>query len=789
MKIKTKLTLSFAVVVLLSILIVTISLGLIAQKHTSDALNTIAYEKLNALNHHKHESLTYYYDSLIKRMQEMSSDILTITSAFIFNYNFDSYLYTAEGLPDESVQREVLLSYYEQEFINQFSETGDENVTNFMNDLDENSISVQYQYIAANLEDYENKERLYGIDEDETEYSLAHSEYHNYSKSLKYHLGLNDILLVDADLGFINYSVKKRPDFARDINSEFFKNSLIKEAFDAVLASNDKNYVYISDYKPYLWDANQLNAFLAAPVYNQDDKIAVLIFRINAKHIETIANSHTHWIKAGYGQTGETLLFDQEGLQIITSRKMREDKPLFINKISETGLDQTLIEKIKTTNSDAGLLTRNDPAVERALASEEGVIEYINTTGQSVFASYQPLKVLNKKWAVITEMSSSELNQPKKSLINKLTITSLLATIVVLFITALVVIYLGRWLMLPLEKTISVVGNLADGDGDLDVRLDSNRKDETGVLNRLFNIFMDQIQVLMSNIHQQSLVLSTAYSSLKSVVDQNLKGVEQQEKATESIKADTHLLNKAAETMIEQADLSTYAVTEVAETVNSGNKIVISTLSAVKKVAEEIKEVESTIQAIHSSRTSIEEKVDLIREIADQTNLLALNAAIEAARAGEQGRGFAVVADEVRALAIRAGNATTEINDVIDVLKGGVDSAILTMDKNHESVSTSLKEANKATHAFGEITEKMALIPEINQKIVSSVKEQVDIGRKVNTTISEVDSISSDNRFAAENINERAMEIQVALGRLNTVMGLFKFDKLAEESDDDVELF
>lgn len=782
MNIQNKLILSSCTLLAIALTVTILGIGYASIHQSSATLAQRAYENLDSLNYNSRLALGRYFETLREQIQKAARDNLTIQSAYIFNFTFDSYLWNAEGLPEsEDEMRAKVKEYYQGEYAAYYqSLSGEElNVEQIMSGFDDNAVSVQYQYVANTKHPVNAKDLLFGMPKDETEYSKSHGKYHDAARSMLLRIGAEDLLLVDVNTGLVNYSVKKGADYGASFIEGPLADTPAAHAFKVIRDSNDKQALYLTNYQPYTAAYAQANAFMAAPVYNQDTLIAVLLLRLSHGAITNLLEHKDQWRAAGYGNTGSTLLIAQDFTSINTSRGFLSDEKARLQALADAGMTDAIIDRISKRSTDSGMLVYDSPATRSALNGEQGIVDYSNHLNIPVQASYQPLDALNQRWALVSEISVEEITEPQNALLKYIAFTSLIFGLSIIGVTVILATGFARYLLRPLQHTVEVVRDLADGDGNLTARLDVSTKDETGELNRLFNMFMDQIGVLVMNIKQQSDVLSEASTQMNSISEANRSGVDKQLHETQQMTLSLGKMTDAAQQVMDNTQHAAGVVGQVVESSDSGNKLMQSTHHSVERVAGDVEAAVATIHKLEISSETIETAVGVISEIADQTNLLALNAAIEAARAGEQGRGFAVVADEVRALAVRTQSSTTEIDEVIRCLREECREAKELMHHGHESVRECLQQAEQAMKALVSIREDIHGIAKVNQSIVDSVKHQNTITDQLNQQIGGVAQIAEGSKLSAQKITEKVDSIGESITMLRNVMLQFNMTEQA----------
>ncbi len=302
-----------------------------------------------------------------------------------------------------------------------------------------------------------------------------------------------------------------------------------------------------------------------------------------------------------------------------------------------------------------------------------------------------------------------------------------------------------------LTLLVGSMRDIAEGEGDLRARLQHNQQDELDQVAASFNQFVATIQQLISQVGDSTGKLAASATQLNSsskgvnvAVQNQLRDVDS---ITVSMTEMTATVHDVARNATEAADAASHA----SEETQQGNKVVEQTVEAINHLADDVSQTAEVIHQLEANSNEIGGILDVIRSIADQTNLLALNAAIEAARAGEQGRGFAVVADEVRSLAQRTQESTQEIQTMIERLQGGAKSAVEAMNKGHNQAKQSVDTAAGAGVSLQQITQAVRSITEMNQQIAVASEEQDAVANEINQNMT---SISDASRQAATEVEQ-----------------------------------
>jgi methyl-accepting chemotaxis protein len=351
--------------------------------------------------------------------------------------------------------------------------------------------------------------------------------------------------------------------------------------------------------------------------------------------------------------------------------------------------------------------------------------------------------------------------------------------IVMGLITAIVLLAVAIPIVRNLRSSIlNVVNSLKDiaqEDGDLTVRIRTTNKDEIGDLVHWFNQFVEKLQNVVRDIGNASQPLAALADNLNQVSTNARTTISAQQMSAADAKSAVDHMTTSVNAVAASANEAAMAATEASGAADDGQRVVNQTVVSIQSLASRVDETAVVIKKLEQDSNQVGVVLDVIKGIAEQTNLLALNAAIEAARAGEQGRGFAVVADEVRTLASRTQKSTEEIQTTIEQLQTAARSAVTVMAKGTEQASVSVDEANKAGSSLGAITETISRITLMNDQIAKSTGEQQTVAVSISHNVDEINKRTEDTASSSEKLTHVSHELEQLSEDFSRIMRQFKY--------------
>lgn len=345
---------------------------------------------------------------------------------------------------------------------------------------------------------------------------------------------------------------------------------------------------------------------------------------------------------------------------------------------------------------------------------------------------------------------------------------------VTLFMT-IVLLTFSRKITQRLATVNRMMKDIAEGNGDLTVRMNDNGKDELAELSHSFDKFTSKLQTIVTGIADISQQLSHAASESTSASDNSLENAEQQQAESSSVAAAINQLlatsNEIASNINDAADSAEKVKLEAQNSLQTSEQAGES----IQALASDIAESQTLIERLETESSNINKVIAVIRDITEQTNLLALNAAIEAARAGEHGRGFAVVADEVRQLAQRTHSSTQEIEHTIERLHFGVEESVTIMQKSQSQTELTVTQTNQATDSVNRIVTAITDISDKNLQIASASEQQAMVSAEIDKNISRISELAMSTASAVGQSSQASQDVSKMAGQLGEVVSQFKY--------------
>lgn len=443
-----------------------------------------------------------------------------------------------------------------------------------------------------------------------------------------------------------------------------------------------------------------------------------------------------------FGERGEVYLINGEGRVMVHPRTENNDR------------------------IDLSALT-GDAAARELLDGAHDAVRF-ERDGESFLAVAQPLESLG--WVLVSEVPEAEIFAEAR---RTLWTISLIGACIGLFFLGLVVL-LARGLVRPIRQVTSALVEIGGGGGDLTRRLDESRADELGDLARGFNRFLGSLRGLIGDVLNTSEQLRVAVGQVAEVVDNTASRAGRQHEMTDMVATAVHEMGLTVQEIARNASSAAQASQDARTEAMRAGKVVGDSIAHIEKMSSEIGHAAESVTDLAQQVASIDKVLAVIRSISEQTNLLALNAAIEAARAGEMGRGFAVVADEVRTLASRTQASTDEIQQMIQGLKGGAETAVNSMHAGQAATGTGVQASQRTGQSLNAITEQVDAISGMNAQVAAATEEQSSVTEEITHNIQGIADLAQATASDVQGCREDCQALSRLADDLSRQMGSFK---------------
>ena len=459
-----------------------------------------------------------------------------------------------------------------------------------------------------------------------------------------------------------------------------------------------------------------------------------------------------------YGGAGELALIAANGTLIAATQDAK-----LVGKPASQVVSAELLNQLKQSTS-------NEPI--NSLDQERQVLQLLLPFQVAGTSTRWTLAIALPTSAVFAELTTLQADLTQQAQDD--TLGMALVGLLVAAAGMLMIGFVAHGIARPLKQMVVMLDDIAQGDGDLTRRLQVDRNDELGQIALGFNTFLGKLQGMIGQVVVSVQKVSDSSEHTADIAIRTNQGVQKQLSEIELVATAVHEMTATAQDVARNATHAAEAANHADHAANQGKQTVQNTADSIAALAQEIGRAVSVVQTLAKDSENINAILVAIRGIAEQTNLLALNAAIEAARAGEQGRGFAVVADEVRNLAQKTQKATEEIQTMIQQLQQGTRDVVKVMEDSQDKTEISVQQASQAAAALESITQAVSVINDMNTQIASAAEEQSAVAEDINRNVTNIGQVANEVAGGADEASQASAELTKLAEQQRRLINQFK---------------
>ncbi len=829
MNIRQKMLIGAGLLTLIPVVITAALLWQGASSLAGTALEERTKTQLSSLRDTKRAQLTDEIDGRVRALQSLAAQRSTLDAMRGFKGAFGSAAKDSGQTPEAASA--ALTKYTQEQFAPEYAKRNAgaaPDLSKFIATLDANGIALQNEFIVRNPNPLGQKERL-TRPEGNSAYAQAHAQYHPGFERAQKLSEFYDIFLIDTESDAVVYTVFKELDFGSSLTKGIASGTKLAEAYAKVKQSANRDTVYLSDFAPYLASYDDQAAFAAAPVFDGDRQIGVIAMQYPIDKITDVMNSNKAWEKIGLGKSGDMFAVGPDKLMRTNARYVVENKTVFADLLGgklSTNAKSTLLKK----ETSIGLVTIDSDATRPALAGQDGFVEFVDYRGIPSLGAYGPLKVQGLSWGMVAKIDVQEADET----ISQLNRSSLLRAVliglgVVAFAGFAVTVFLRQFLK-PIQTLSDTVQKVASGETSARAQL--TEKDEIGDLGRAFDGLLDDriaalekagkenetlnnsVIDLLQAVFQLSNrdltarapvtedIIGTVASSINQFSDETGRTLLEVQKiasqvalTSESVRVQSVMVEETAraerdalDAMSDNLGKATAQLAQVSALSEQSNKAagvaadatqnalvaVQGTVQGMDQLRESISDMEKRFKRLGERSQEISTAVQLINAISERTHVLALNAAMQAATAGEAGRGFAVVAEEVQRLSDSSRQATSTISQLVGNIQAETNETLFTVNRLIGDVVRQSELAQRAGVQMNQTQQTTQQLVGLVRQIAQFSEQQAQLATSLQQSVLDINAGTEQTSAAIAEQTASTQSLADSSRQLTAAVGQFK---------------
>jgi methyl-accepting chemotaxis protein len=567
-------------------------------------------------------------------------------------------------------------------------------------------------------------------------YQKIGSYFHNFLDIF----GFKDIYFICAPHGHVMYTTSRERDLGTNLGVGPYRKSGLSSLWSSVVNQKKTIFVDFSIYAP----TGKPAAFIGAPLVDDKGKVVALIaLQIDPKRIDAIMQE-----KTGMGKSGETYL-------VGTDMYMRSSSRFDSNST-------ILVKKVDTV------------ATRSAINGKTGHQLLKDYRGVSVLSYYSPMNLKQTlgcdfEWGIIAEIDEKEAFAPIYNLLQ----TTILSAIFILIVSFIIGYIASRSIVIPVKYLSENVNKIAQGDLTVQFSV-KDREDEIGVMMHGFKDMLETLRAQTSDMLEGASTLASSISQITATVSQMATSSTETSSSIAEITATVEEVRQTVQVSSQKANQVVDVAKKAADVSDSGKSATNDTIQGIKRIKDEMEYIADSIVKLSEQTQSIGDIISAVNDLADQSNLLSVNASIEAAKAGEHGKGFAVVAQEVKSLAEQSKNATNDVTSILSDIQKATSAAVMATERGGKTVEDGVTLSAQAGDAIGILSQNVTESSQSALQIASSTQEQLVGMDQLAEAMENIKLASTQNADGAKQLEDSVRNLDELAKKMKMISSKFR---------------